>query len=195
MTQTILKQRIGKIEVHVFTEESSRFNYSVKADKDTPKGKYLKIKNIFYYGYNDLESAIAKADSYINQVAKRDASREQEKQERKEANASAKASDFYKLGDVIVNSWGYDQTNIEFYQVVKVMNKTIEIREISQMSEPDSMMSHGMADKRLPETNSFLSSDKIIKLRVKARGVLSNPENFYYFHKWNGQAKYCSWYG
>ena len=195
MTHTIKKQRIGKIEVHVFREESSRFNYSVKADKDTPKGKYLKTKNIFYYGYNDLESAMAKADSYINQVAKRDASREQEKQERKEENAAAKASDFYKLGDVIVNSWGYDQTNIEFYQVVKIMNKTIEIREIAQMSEPDSMMSHGMADKRLPETNAFLSSDKTIKLRVKARGVLSNPEKFYYFHKWNGQAKYCSWYG
>jgi len=192
-TKTIRSERIGKVEINVYQHENSKFNYSVKADKDTPKGKYSKTKNIFYYGYEELESAMLKADSYMNQVIIRDAKREQEKKDRKKANASVKASDFYELGDIIYNSWGYEQTNIEFYQVVRIMNKTIEVRELSQSTVEGSTYSHGMADERVPQKDVF-RSEKTYKLRVYAKGRLSNPESFYYFNKWDGRPKYCSWY-
>ncbi len=36
-----------------------------------------------------------------------------------------------EVGDVLVSSWGYDQTNIDYYQVTKLIGKTmVEIREI-----------------------------------------------------------------
>ena len=35
-----------------------------------------------------------------------------------------------KIGDIFYNSWGYDQTNIDFFQVVSVTAKTVSIREI-----------------------------------------------------------------
>jgi len=35
-----------------------------------------------------------------------------------------------KVGDIFYNSWGYDQTNIDYYQVVAVTAKTISIRRI-----------------------------------------------------------------
>ena len=35
-----------------------------------------------------------------------------------------------KVGDIFYHSWGYDQTNIDFYQVVSVTAKTISIRRI-----------------------------------------------------------------
>lgn len=39
----------------------------------------------------------------------------------------------YKEGDILYASWGYDQTNIDFYQVTKVLSPTmIEIREIEE---------------------------------------------------------------
>ncbi len=192
-TKTIRTERIGKIEINVYQHENSKYNYSVKADKDTPKGKYSKTKNIFYYGYQELESAMIKADSYMNQVIIRDANILKEKQDRKKANASVKASDFYQLGDIVYNSWGYEQTNIEFYQVVRIMNKTIEVREISQSTVEDSTYSHGMADERVPQKD-VSRSEKSYKLRVYARGRLSNPESYYYFNKWDGRPKYCSWY-
>lgn len=31
--------------------------------------------------------------------------------------------DGYKVGDIFYTSWGYEQTNIEFYQVVKATPK------------------------------------------------------------------------
>lgn len=35
-----------------------------------------------------------------------------------------------KIGAIFYNSWGYDQTNIDFYQVVAVTAKTVSIREV-----------------------------------------------------------------
>ena len=38
-----------------------------------------------------------------------------------------------KVGDILYTSWGYDQTNVDFYQVVEVVGKcTVVIREIAQ---------------------------------------------------------------
>jgi len=36
----------------------------------------------------------------------------------------------FKEGDILVTSWGYDQTNVDFYQVTNVIGKAVEIREI-----------------------------------------------------------------
>ena len=41
-----------------------------------------------------------------------------------------KASDYWAVGDVLYNSWGYEQTNIDWYQVVEVKAKSILIRPI-----------------------------------------------------------------
>lgn len=35
-----------------------------------------------------------------------------------------------RLGQVLYTCWGYDQTNIDYYQVTKVMGKMVEIREL-----------------------------------------------------------------
>lgn len=47
-----------------------------------------------------------------------------------------------KLGDVLVCSWGCEQTNVNFYEVVKVAGKaTVEIRELAQERICDGDMS------------------------------------------------------
>lgn len=35
-----------------------------------------------------------------------------------------------KVGDILYSSWGYDQTNIDFYEVVEVKAKAVVIRKI-----------------------------------------------------------------
>lgn len=37
-----------------------------------------------------------------------------------------------KVNDIFYSSWGYEQTNIDFFQVVKVMKKSVEIVPINQ---------------------------------------------------------------
>lgn len=41
-----------------------------------------------------------------------------------------------KVGDVLMSMWGYDQTNIDYYQVTKLIGKRqVEIRQIARQSE------------------------------------------------------------
>lgn len=41
-----------------------------------------------------------------------------------------------KVGDVLESSWGYDQTNIDYYQITQVIGKrTVEVREIGRQSQ------------------------------------------------------------
>jgi hypothetical protein len=37
-----------------------------------------------------------------------------------------------KVGDILYSSWGYDQTNIDYYQVVKVSKASVWIRSIGK---------------------------------------------------------------
>lgn len=44
------------------------------------------------------------------------------------------------VGTVLYSSWGYDQTNIDFYEVVKATAKTVTIRGIKQVRTHDGYM-------------------------------------------------------
>lgn len=35
-----------------------------------------------------------------------------------------------KMGDILCCSWGYDQTNVDFYQVIKVTTASVRVRQI-----------------------------------------------------------------
>ncbi len=37
-----------------------------------------------------------------------------------------------KVGDVLVSSWGYDQTNVDFYQVIAVTRASVRTRKIGK---------------------------------------------------------------
>lgn len=38
------------------------------------------------------------------------------------------------VGDVLTGSWGYDQTNVEWFEVVAVRGRTVDIRELASES-------------------------------------------------------------
>lgn len=43
----------------------------------------------------------------------------------------------FKVGDVFKTCWGYDQTNVEFFECTAVKGKMIEVREIAQEAVED----------------------------------------------------------
>ena len=61
-----------------------------------------------------------------------------------------------KIGDLFHASWGYDQTNETFFQVVNVGGKTIEVREIAGQSKYDGPM----CGHTKPTPNHFVSEPK-----------------------------------
>ena len=74
-----------------------------------------------------------------------------------------------KIGDIFYDSWGYDQTNIDFYQVVGLRGKSsVELRAIHSLHEPDGYMS----EKVRPDVGNF----KLGK-GYKTRLIDSNEES------------------
>ncbi|MDF0606766.1 hypothetical protein HZU77_014045 [Neisseriaceae bacterium TC5R-5] len=64
---------------------------------------------------------------------------DQEKIDRREARKGAPNP--LKVGDVLRCMWGYEQTNIDYYEVTALIGKhTVEIREISCISEETQSM-------------------------------------------------------
>jgi|PlaIllAssembly_1097288.scaffolds.fasta_scaffold29663_6 hypothetical protein len=53
----------------------------------------------------------------------------------KQAVERKEVDNLLKLGDILECSWGYDQTNIDYYEVVKVLPKSVVILEIAQRKQ------------------------------------------------------------
>lgn len=67
-----------------------------------------------------------------------------------------------KPGDIFVSSWGCEQTNVNFYQVISVHGKkTVTVREV----RGDFIFSQSMAGKVRPQKNDFISDP--IKRQIK----------------------------
>lgn len=50
------------------------------------------------------------------------------------ARAKRNAPHTLKVGDILKSIWGYEQTNVDFYEVVKVTARSVWIKEIQQES-------------------------------------------------------------
>lgn len=163
--------------------------------KKTPKMQREKI--IFNYYFATEQRREEFLSSYLAKEIESSKRKEVAKQERKVKNATLQASDYFKVGEIVVNTWGYEQTNVEFYQIKKVLNKTLVVQEIYQDVD-GGYYPHGMACNVVPDINNF-TEKKEFKLRLKMvnwtnEPIICNPANYYYFHKWDGRPQYNSWY-
>lgn len=50
----------------------------------------------------------------------------------KRAIEKKETENLLSVGDILVCSWGYEQTNIDYYEVVKILPKSVVIQEIGQ---------------------------------------------------------------
>lgn len=73
-----------------------------------------------------------------------------------------------KPGDIFYNSWGYEQTNIDFYQVISTTAKTITLRRIKGNS--NDYNAHHMSGSKMAVKDSFCSDELIRKTPWLLRG-------------------------
>jgi hypothetical protein len=96
--------------------------------KRPTKRARLGYKTEFAYRYGTVARMIEHVEQFLVDLERAD----QYKQERKIARAAAKvaALETVKEGDIFVASWGWEQTNIDAYQVVARKGATVTLREI-----------------------------------------------------------------
>jgi hypothetical protein len=96
----------------------------------------------------------------------------------------------YKVGDILNGSWGYDQTNQEFYQVVRVVSdKTIAVRKIAHTL---TSMTQSMAGYVAPIKDQF-SGPEMVR-RVGPDGSINGDARYISASRWDGRDCYESWY-
>lgn len=73
----------------------------------------------------------------------------------------------FEIGDILYSSWGYEQTNVNFYQVTKKVGlKMVELREIHNKST-DIGGYHSMVQHVVPDTDNFKEGKNYPVLRRK----------------------------
>lgn len=148
-----------------------------------------KSKRDWYYRFSNKEDMMVRINSDIKKYRKI----AEEKLQNKLATKALKAEDHFKLGDIIVNTWGYEQTNVNFYQVVRLTAKKIFIKEICKNYTETGFMSGNST----PIPNKFKTNGDECQLGMRKYGdkvFLTHPKKYFYFRVWDGQPEYESHY-
>lgn len=83
----------------------------------------------FHYRFNSHEDAVAHIKKWAKSIIKTRLDKEAAKAQEKDL--TARLTEFVSVGDVLKSSWGYDQTNIDYYKVVGFRGKsTLELQSI-----------------------------------------------------------------
>ena len=142
-------------------------------------------KPTWHYRFKSAEKREAKIRAQIDAT--------KSNQERKAARkAEQNKPHGWEPGMILYASWGYDQTNIDFYEVIEVIGKTMIRMELigSQRATDSGDYSHGMAEEVVPNPDS--RSGEIYRAKVVSNGAKGK-----YGQRatpWSGQPVYCSWY-
>lgn len=120
------------------------------------------IKPTWRYYFSNEAARQKKIDETIANVkARQDA--------KADAKAAAKAfRHTLKVGDVLRSSWGYDQTNVDYYQVVALKGSTqVVTRRICAVTDGD-----GWTGRSGPDVGNFLDREQPRTFRVQANNSI-----------------------
>lgn len=127
-------------------------------------------------------------DSYLEAFVKMETELEDWKRARREARHGL------SVGDIVYSSWGYEQTNVDFYEVVRVpSDRSVVVRMIKKLTSENAPGS--MSGKTTPLPGQFEINAKETTHRAAAlnslKGGKAVPGSL---SKWTGKPCCVSWY-
>lgn len=186
------------------TEQIVYGNYTIAKDfvkhtvlitRPSPRAR-LGIKVVHHYSFRgtDPSKSITRMNSFVNKFIHDQESLAQSKLNRKSILDDARRNfkNPFSKGDVLYKSWGYEQTNVDFYQVTETKGKTITIRELQQERTETGFMS----GTTIALKDQF-ASDELITKRIQIR-VWNETEPSHIdvndLSRWDGKPLYWSSY-
>lgn len=112
----------------------------------------------------------------------------------KKTNANVVADPVVAVGDIFRHSWGYDQTNIDFYQAVRVSPHSVWLRRIGQSTKSTGRD----CGETVAVKDSFMYDDEkspiVKRWKVLSSGKVYVPMPYGSCSQWDGKPCYKSWY-
>lgn len=135
----------------------------------------------FRFRFNDEDKRDQYITAYLRDLAAAAARRDERAAQRAAFVPNLKA------GNILYTNWGWEQTNVEFYQVIEAKGKMVTIRQIESALEQSGFMS----GKVLPRPDTFCGD--ALKRRV---GITNSVRINGHITAWlhDGAPKTCSWY-
>lgn len=156
----------------------------------------VRVKASFFFTFPSLDRAEKYAAEFVQSAVKIEAMTTARKEEKKAKRADLKAEKFWTVGDVVHTSWGYDQTNVEFYQIVKVKPRSVVVRQVTVNCSDRGQPGGG---KMAPRRFEFKGPEIACPLDVDGNftagpvyGKETRPSYRHHCSRWNGKAVYCS---
>jgi hypothetical protein len=104
-----------------------------------------------------------------------------------------------QVGDILVCTWGYEQTNCDFYQVTSVSQNMISMREIEKsVCHKTTGSEFDMSGTATPLKGAFVVGTQPFSRKVHlypGGGVSIHIKSSQYANRWDGQPVFVSWYG
>ena len=172
-------------------------DYTLESGKRIIEGKCFTNKSFnsrWYYSFKDFEQFKKKCLDTIS-------NNNEIKQWKEERKKKAQQPHSLKVGDILYCSWGYDQTNVDFFKVSEVIGK----RKIKIVGLGTSAESDGIHDKATPHEEGgnhwtrkqyYCEIDKKWKTKNVELVKFANSNNsvkiysFAWARLWDGKPKY-----
>lgn len=108
----------------------------------------------FHYTYRDASSRDHAVRQHFENVRGCEQRRRESHEKRKAFVHSARVGDIYRT------SWGYDQTNVEFFEIVDLKGKYAILREIASAS-----ITNGPSESCVPQSGAYLEGERGAPIR------------------------------
>lgn len=96
------------------------------------------------------------------------------------------------VGQVVLNKWGWEQTNADFYQIIKVTAASVKLQAINSTEVSDGAQS--MTAKVTPNLNDFSTEETITKRMDEYQGELYLKFDYGSGRIWNNEPVSISFY-
>lgn len=149
------------------------------------------IKPYCHYAFLSAEDR----EVYIQNQIKAMESLNQQKEARKQLKQiPANMLESITPGTIFHYSWGYDQTNCEFWEVIERKGQFVTIREIAQNSKEDGFMSGHTS----PIKGKFLENSTPIRKKIQTynsgKSIYLKMTSYGSAFLWDGSSCYYSYY-
>ena len=155
------------------------------------KRSRLGYVNVFHYYFRSTERMFEFCEKHLVDLEAKKEHKARRAAEKKERIEMARNSVI--VDDIFVSSWGYEQTNVDAFQVVeKIGNASVVLRPIACRAVKGTEVSHGMAQNVVPVYNAFIGEETFTK-RITEYGIKINSYSSAF--QWDGKREfYNSWY-
>ena len=148
------------------------------------------FNHLWHYSFKTYDQMVERIKKTIDDRLQQQASVKERRVKRLEPHT-------LKVGDILYTSWGYDQTNIEFFQVDELVGKnklklvglgtkTLSGDGFSDKVVPGDRLGNHWTEKR---TNGVYEKD-VALLKVARSDNSVRMSSFCSAYKWDGKAKY-----